>query len=104
MQPANQSEPSDALTIAAIAVITYVLGSVVHEAVGHGGACLACGGKVLVISTVQMECSRDTRLVLAGGTLMNAVAGALYFALGRLTPRTSARLKYFLWISMTVNL
>jgi hypothetical protein len=32
------------------------------------------------------------------------VAGVLFFALGRFTPRTSPRLKYFLWIAMTVNL
>jgi hypothetical protein len=96
--------PSDALTVGAIAVVVYILGTVLHEAAGHGGACLVSGGKVLVISTVHMECSADTRLVTAGGTIMNVVAGALCFGLGRLTPRTSSRLKFFLWLSMTVNL
>lgn len=62
------------------------------------------GGKVLVISTVHMECSAETRLVMAGGTLMNVAAGALCFALGRVTASTFPRLKYFMWLSMTVNL
>jgi hypothetical protein len=96
--------PADALTIAGIAIIAYVLASVLHEGAGHGGACLLARGKVLVISTVHMECSAETRLVMAGGTLMNVAAGALCFALGRVTARTSARLRYFLWLSMTVNL
>ena len=44
-------------TVAGIAVTAYILASVLHEGVGHGGACLLAGGKVLVISTVHMECS-----------------------------------------------
>jgi hypothetical protein len=96
--------PSDTLTITAIAIIAYILATVLHEGVGHGGACLLAGGQPLVISTVHMECSADTRLVTAGGTLMNVIAGALAFALGRVTSRTHSSLKYFLWISMTVNL
>jgi hypothetical protein len=96
--------PADALTIAGIAIIAYILASVLHEGAGHGVACLLTGGKVLVISTVHMECSAETRLVMAGGTLMNVAAGALCFGLGRVTARTSPRLRYFMWLSMTVNL
>lgn len=103
---AIETEPvrSDALTIAAIAIVAYILASVLHEGLGHGGACVVSGNKVLVISTVSMECGADTRLVMAGGTLMNVAAGALCFALRRATARTSPRLMYFLWLSMTVNL
>jgi hypothetical protein len=96
--------PADALTIAGIAIVAYILANVLHEGVGHGGACLVAGGKVLAISTVDMECSAETRLVMAGGTVMNVAAGALCFALGRITARTAPRLKYFMWLSMTVNL
>ena len=59
---------------------------------------------MLVISTVHMECSAETRLVLAGGTLMNMAAGALCLVLGRIIPRTLPHLRYFTWLSMTVNL
>jgi hypothetical protein len=94
----------DSLTIAGVAMVAYMLATLLHEGAGHGGACLLVGGKALVISTVDMECSVDNRLVTAGGTLMNVVAAAVCLILGRLTPRASPRLKYFLWISMTVNL
>jgi hypothetical protein len=100
----DASAPLDALTVGAIGILAYMLGNVLHEGAGHGGACLLVGAKPLVISSVHFECSSDTRLVDAGGTLVNLIAGALFFALGRLTRPSYPRLKYFLWISMTVNL
>jgi hypothetical protein len=96
--------PPDPLTVGSIGILAYMLGSVLHEGVGHGGACLLVGAKPLALSSVYFECSLDSRLVLAGGTLMNLLAGAVFFALGRLTGRGYPRLKYFFWISMTVNL
>ncbi len=103
-EPGKEPAPSDPITVVAIALIAYMCGTMLHEALGHGGACLLTGGAPREVNTVSMDCSADNRLVIAGGTIMNVVAGALFFALGRLTPRTSPRLKYFLWIAMTVNL
>lgn len=99
----EQPVRADALTVAGIAILAHILSNVLHEGIGHGGACLLAGGQVLVVSTVHMECSVDTRLVTAGGTLMNVAAGAFFFWLGRLVPRTSPRFQYFCWLSMTVN-
>jgi hypothetical protein len=96
--------PTDALTVVGIAIISYILASVLHEGLGHGGACLLVGGKPIMVSTVSMNCSSDSRLVMAGGTLVNIIFGAVCFALGRMTGRASPRLKYFLWLSMAVNL
>ncbi len=111
MQTATQPDaasdtmvPIDALTVGSIGIVAYMLGNVLHEGAGHGGACLLVGAKPLVLSSVHFECSLDSRLVMAGGTLMNLLAGAVFFALGRLTGRGYPRLKYFFWISMTVNL
>jgi hypothetical protein len=94
----------DALTVGSIGVLAYMLGNVLHEAVGHGGACLLVGARPLVLSSVHFECSLDNRLVIAGGTLVNFLAGAAFFTLGRFTGRRHPRLKYFFWIAMTVNL
>lgn len=106
MKQAMAREPSasDPLTIVSIAIIAYMVSTMLHEAVGHGGACLLTGGKPIDVSTVSMECSADNRLVLAGGTIVNALAGALFFALGRGTSGNSSRLKYLFWMLMTVNL
>ena len=96
--------PLDALTVGAIGIFAYMLGDVLHEGLGHGGACLLVRAQPLVISSVHFECSLDTRLVFAGGTLINLLAGAVFFALERLTGSGYPRLKYFFWIAMTVNL
>jgi hypothetical protein len=96
--------PLDALTVGSIGILAYMLGNVLHEGAGHGGACLLVGAKPLVLSSVHFECSLDSRLVMAGGTLMNLAAGSVFFALGRLVGCSYPRLKYFFWISMTVNL
>jgi len=94
----------DRLTIAGAAIIAYILGNVLHEGIGHGGACLALGGRPLLISTVSMECSLNHRLVTAGGTLTNLIAAAAFFVLGRRTSTASPLRKYFFWLSMTLNL
>jgi hypothetical protein len=96
--------PLHSLTVAAIAILAYMLGNVLHEGLGHGGACLLIGAKPLVLSSVHFECSADSRLVMAGGTLVNLLAAAVFFFLGRLTTPRHPRLRYFFWIAMTVNL
>ena len=43
-------------TVDAIAVIVYALSSVLHEAVGHGGACLAVGAVPHELSSMHLAC------------------------------------------------
>src|SRR5437868_9890008 len=95
---------SDAITVGAISLLASMLGNLLHEGAGHGGACLLSGAQPLVLSSVHFECSVDARLVMAGGTLANFIAGALFFFLGRMSGRNYPRWKYFCWIAMTVNL
>jgi hypothetical protein len=93
----------DLLTIAAIAIVATVVADFIHEGLGHGGMCVATGGRPLVLSTVHFECSPDTRLVAAGGTLANLIFGALFWAAARAVKR-SASWRYFFWLLMTFNL
>lgn len=97
-------EGADPFTVGAIAILAYMLGNILHEGLGHGGACVLAGAKPLVISSVHFECSQEGRLVMAGGTMVNFLAGGVFFALGRLIGPQYPRLKYFFWIGMTVNL
>ena len=103
VRPQTETAAPDRLTLAAVAVVAYSLGTMLHEAVGHGGACLISGGTPIVVSTVHMECSADTRLVMAGGTLVNLASAAVFFALLRAARRGSL-LQYFAWLSMTIHL
>jgi hypothetical protein len=102
-KPRAEAVAADVPTLAAIGVVAYALGNIVHEALGHGGACLLSGATPLAVSTVDMHCSADTRLVSAGGTLANFAAGALFFGLLRFA-RRSPRIYFFFWLCMTVNL
>src|SRR5579863_6750447 len=93
----------DLLTIVAIAVAATVITDLIHEGLGHGGMCVATGGRPLVLSTVHFECSADTRLVAAGGTLANLIFGALFWVAASTVKRT-ASWRYFFWLLMTFNL
>ena len=91
-------------TLVAITLVVYALSTVLHEGIGHGGACLLMGDQPRVVSTVQFECSRDTRLVMAGGTLANLLAGLICLLLLERFRHAPTTLRYFLWLSMTINL
>ena len=87
----------------AIAAIVSVCASMIHEGIGHGGMCLASHANPVMISSVEFQCSVDSRLISAGGTLANFFAALLFFAVSHMVTR-SAPWRVFLWLSMTVNL
>ncbi len=102
MANVRADDAPDVATIAAIAIVAYVCASVIHEGIGHGGACLLTGGHPIALSTVHFECDREGRLVAAGGTIANFVAGLVFWLASRIAAQ-STRLRYFFWLSMTVN-
>ena len=93
----------DRWTIAAISIAATVIADFIHEGLGHGGMCVATGGHPLLLSTVYFECSADTRLVAAGGTLANLIFGALFGVAARAV-KQAAPWRYFFWLLMTFNL
>ncbi|HEY6765081.1 MAG TPA: hypothetical protein VI386_09930 [Candidatus Sulfotelmatobacter sp.] len=99
----REATKPDLLTIAAIAIVATVIANFIHEAFGHGGMCLATGGQPLALSTVHFECSADSRLVAAGGTLANLIFGALFWAAAHAV-KQSVPWRYFFWLLMTLNL
>jgi hypothetical protein len=93
----------DLLTVIAIAIVSAVVADFIHEGLGHGGMCVATGGQPLVLSTVHFDCSVETRLVAAGGTLANLIFGALFWGAARAI-KHAAHWRYFFWLLMTFNL
>lgn len=100
----------DRLTLGGIAVVAYIISNVLHEAVGHGGLCLLVGGDPTALSTAYFDMADSSvsmtgrRLVAAGGTIVNLAAAGLFWAALRAAPSSANRLRYFLWLSMTINL
>jgi hypothetical protein len=101
----------DLLTVTAIALVAYAASNVVHEGIGHGGACVALGGRPLVLSSVHFDCGDEAmgafarRGVSAAGTIANFIASALALVAFKMTnPQQKPHTAYFLWLFTTLNL
>ena len=79
----------DTLTLSAISVVASILTNVLHEGVGHGLTALLTGANSGVLTTVAWSSAFDSRLVEAGGTLVN-LASALVFGGPCTVPRMQA--------------
>ena len=110
---ANESDRPlpDLLTVTAIALVAYAASNVLHEALGHGGACVGLGGKPNVLSAVHFDCGEEAISALAGrgvaaaGTIVNFIAGAIGLVAFRgINPVRKPHLSYFLWLFTTLNL
>lgn len=94
----------DTLTICSISVIALMLSTMLHEGLGHGALALLTGATWGTLSTVAWSSDYDSRLVAAGGTLVNLAAGLLFWLALRAAANTSARTRFFLFITCAFNL
>jgi hypothetical protein len=94
----------DGLTICAISLLAGMLANMLHEGLGHAATALLTGTKSGVLSTVAWSSDVDTRLVAAGGTLVNLMAGAVFWIALRSAKSASARFRFFLLMSLAFNL
>jgi len=77
---------------AAIGVIAVCLSIAGHEAIGHGGACLAAGGHVTLLNVVDFHCSLARPGIDLAGTVGNLVLVALGAVLSQRGIPSGARL------------
>ena len=109
--PEPERSLPDFLTVTAIALVVYAVSNVSHEAAGHGGACIALGGKPHVLSSLHFDCGEEAmsalarRGVAAAGTIMNFIAGGIGLVAFKATnPVRKPDISYFLWLFTTLNL
>jgi hypothetical protein len=102
----RQLSPSadDLLTICAISVLAAIISNVLHEGVGHGLTALLTGAKSGLLTTVAWSSASDTRLVAAGGTLVNLAAALAFWLALRSAKSASISIRYFLFITSAFNL
>ena len=108
----SESKRVDILTVAGIAAVAEVVTTLLHEGLGHGGACLLVHGRPLGWGAYYFDC--DTaglsvwagRIVAAAGSTVNLAVALL------LLPLLNARLKatgrhgagtVFLWLMVAMN-
>lgn len=99
----------DLPTVVAIAAIAGLVANQLHEAAGHGGACLALGRHVQAWGAFYLDCDtraapvRVVRLVAAAGSTMNLVTAILAAALARATPASMPRARFFWWLLFAIS-
>lgn len=96
--------PDDPATLAALGVLAMVAAHVAHEAIGHGGACLAVGGEVTRLTSIFFRCQGATPFTDVAGPLGGLTCGML--ALGGLAvaPAGARRARLFLLLTGAVAL
>jgi hypothetical protein len=94
----------DIPAICAISVVAGILTNVLHEGVGHGLVALLTGAKSGVLTTVAWSSAFDSRLVEAGGTLVNLTAALVFWLALRSATHASMPVRYFLFITYAFNL
>lgn len=94
----------DLLTIVAISIVALILSTMLHEGLGHAAVALLTGTTSGTLSTVAWSSAYDSRLVAAGGTIVNLIAGMIFWLALRAAPNSSAQARLFLLISSAFNL
>jgi hypothetical protein len=100
----------DWLTVIAVAAVVHGATTMVHEALGHGGACLLVGCRPQLLTTMQFVgderslSSAGIKFIAAGGTLANLLVAAITVAVLRRRRQRAKAGTLFLWLFATVNL
>jgi hypothetical protein len=101
-------EPStvdDGPTLAALGVLAFAIADVGHEALGHGLATLAVGGKIDLLTTCYLNSSGNySKWIPAAGGLTNLAVGLASLAALRLFSRLGRISRYFLVLVAAFNL
>lgn len=77
-------------TSVAAGTSAFVIACIAHEAIGHGGACLASGGRIELLTSVFFRCAPSPWWVDLAGPATNALVACVALALLRLPSTMSA--------------
>ena len=108
--PSSAAPRHDPWTVAAIAIVAYCLANVLHEGLGHGGACLLVGCKPEMLNAIFFAFDEAVvpdmpmRFIAAAGSLVNLAAGCLALAVLRSGWPKAPSGRYFLWLLAALNL
>ncbi len=90
--------------LVALAILAYAASMMTHEALGHGIACLAVGGRNTMLTVWGQACSVGAPAIKAAGPGVQFGAGLLVRLALRLLHRDAAGLRFFLWLVMALDL
>ena len=87
---------NDWYTVAAIGLIAMCLVTVDHEALGHGGMCLAIGGHIKVLTSSIFRCNVRSIWIDPAGPLANLLAGTVSLLVANWIPSRLIAMRLFL--------
>jgi hypothetical protein len=87
----TNAPPDDIPTVCAIAVLAVCATTVAHEVIGHGGACIALGGRITQLTNVYFQCSVQSVFVAPAGPAGNFFVGTLAWIAQRVLPPQLSR-------------
>jgi hypothetical protein len=104
----REAAPRDsALMLGALGILAYAASMMTHEALGHGGFCLAVGGHNVMLTAWGQRCEFagvHASGIEAAGPGVQFGAGLLAWLVLHLLSPDAARLRYFFWLYMVFNL
>ncbi len=100
----NARAKDDTVTIAAIGLLAYASADIAHHALGHGGAYLGLGGRIILLSSVFVDCSRHGVAIDLAGPLANLALGLVALLGARFTTRKSSSIRLFSLLVAAFNL
>jgi hypothetical protein len=95
------------MMLAALGILAYAASMMTHEALGHGGYCVAIGGHNVMLTAWGERCDLpDTHAsgIVVAGLGVQFGAGLMAWTMLHLLPPYAARLRYFFWLYMVFNL
>lgn len=101
------SSRDSGIMLAALGMLAYIASIMTHEALGHGGYCLAAGGHNTMLTGWWETCRFPGTAPLgikAAGPALQFGAGLMAWGLLHLVSRKANRLRFLLWLYMTFSL
>lgn len=106
-QPARiptRTRLDDILTVCAVSIVGEMLSTMLHEGLGHAATAIFTLHASGTLCTLAWSSPQNSRLVDAGGTLVNLAAALICWLLLRSIRSASPTLRFFLLITMSFNL
>jgi hypothetical protein len=97
-----EADRHDALTVAAIACLAFIIADLSHEVLGHGVVAYLLGAHHFLLSSTYLSSDINSKLIDAAGTIANLLEGALAWLVMR-RGRGSVHWRYFLWLLVAFN-
>jgi hypothetical protein len=106
---ADQAQPIDIVTVVCIAVVSYLLASVIHEGLGHGVTAVLLGVRSLRVSSAVVPWGESispeaSRVISIAGPLTSLLAGFLLALYHGMTRSRNAGWRYCVWLTAYVCL